>query len=383
MVSMENNSGFYNGVKKDLAHKIKQFDSMGRIQYESVINEAESDVAKFVKRYPIDILSTLTLEEYLFSKKGDGNADTFCCHLQNDVRNSSMKTCYPAFYGIYMVGGKVHLNSTLTAMGFTDNTSAFKWQINEIIDLLNAGKKHDLESIEKNKVNSLVKNKLLSIYYPDEYLPMNTMGYIETILDRLEIEYDKQESTIKKSERLLNWKKNQGITKEWTNHYFMLFCDHYFFFDSDGEDWKKKAEDIDQEIDDSGLVGESREALVKVRVNQGIFRERLFSRYDKCVLCGVNNSKLLIASHIKPWKDSLPEEKLDIDNGFLMCPNHDRLFDNGLISFSDKGEVLISHQLSEENRLYMNVNEKMKIEVTERNKMYLSFHRNIYGLQTN
>lgn len=65
----------------------------------------------------------------------------------------------------------------------------------------------------------------------------------------------------------------------------------------------------------------------------------------------MENRALLTASHIKPWVESEPKEKLDVNNGFLMCPNHDRLF--------------------------LNVNSKMHIEfeLTESNKRYLEFHR--------
>ena len=65
--------------------------------------------------------------------------------------------------------------------------------------------------------------------------------------------------------------------------------------------------------------GETKDAVIKQRVNQGGFRERLLSRYEHCVLCQVNEPQLLIASHIKPWNESTPEERLDRDNGFLMC----------------------------------------------------------------
>jgi predicted restriction endonuclease len=89
----------------------------------------------------------------------------------------------------------------------------------------------------------------------------------------------------------------------------------------------------------------------------------------------VENHTLLTASHIKPWIESEPKEKLDVDNGFLMCPNHDKLFDKGYITFDDEGNIIISDSLKENDRLFLNVNDKMYIELTEKNKMYLKFHR--------
>ena len=74
----------------------------------------------------------------------------------------------------------------------------------------------------------------------------------------------------------------------------------------------------------------------------------------------------LIASHIKPWVVSDPAEKLDIENGFLMCLNHDKLFDQGWITFSDDGEIIISEDLSQTDRTFMNIREDINIKLTEK-----------------
>lgn len=65
-----------------------------------------------------------------------------------------------------------------------------------------------------------------------------------------------------------------------------------------------------------------------------------------------------------------------MNNGFLLCPNHDRLFDNGWISFDDTGAIMISEQLDSVDRINMNVFGDMKIHLTEDNKRYLEYHRN-------
>lgn len=135
-------------------------------------------------------------------------------------------------------------------------------------------------------------------------------------------------------------------------------------------------EKIEAEINNLPLVGKERVALVKMRVNQSIFRDRLLKKYNNCCLCKVENPALLAASHIKPWVASSSEEKLDADNGFLLCPNHDVLFDGGFISFADDGSILISKRLSEIDCTFMNVNPSMKISLSEQNKKYLEYHRN-------
>ena len=123
------------------------------------------------------------------------------------------------------------------------------------------------------------------------------------------------------------------------------------------------------------LEGKEREAVVKVRENQGAFRQSLIERYGKCCLCGVSNQDLLIASHIKPWNVSSPSEKTDVNNGFLMCPNHDALFDHGFVSFDNNGKIIVSDKLSQSDRIFTNISESMRIELTDKNKEYLEYHR--------
>ena len=124
-----------------------------------------------------------------------------------------------------------------------------------------------------------------------------------------------------------------------------------------------------------GLRGEERDAVIKVRVNQGRFRQDLLKRYSHCCLCGVSNPNLLTASHIKPWAVSTPDEKLNLDNGLLLCPNHDKLFDGGFITFDSNGKIQISKELLEHDRIFMNVNENMHIDLDEAMEKNMKFHR--------
>lgn len=132
---------------------------------------------------------------------------------------------------------------------------------------------------------------------------------------------------------------------------------------------------IEKGLSNSELDGKEKEIIIKSRVNQGVFREQLLKRYGKCCLCSITNSSLIIASHIKPWSESEATEKLDVENGFLFCPNHDKLFDSGLISFDDNGQIIISKSLNYNDLRTLNLSENMKIDVTEENKKYLSYHR--------
>lgn len=123
------------------------------------------------------------------------------------------------------------------------------------------------------------------------------------------------------------------------------------------------------------LEGYEREALVKVRVNQGIFRKNLINLDCRCKICGLNIENLLIASHTKGWKDSDKFEKLDIYNGFLLCPNHDSLYDKHLITFDDDGYIVISKSINKNNKNLLGLDKVIRIELLQEQKRYVKFHR--------
>ncbi|MCH4857798.1 HNH endonuclease [Bifidobacterium pseudocatenulatum] len=79
-------------------------------------------------------------------------------------------------------------------------------------------------------------------------------------------------------------------------------------------------------------IGYDRPVLVTQRVSQQYFRNTLTHNYhDRCCVTGIAIDSLLIASHIKPWRDSSPSEKVAASNGLLLNAFHDRAFDQGLI----------------------------------------------------
>jgi len=127
-------------------------------------------------------------------------------------------------------------------------------------------------------------------------------------------------------------------------------------------------------IESLELKETEKEALIKIRIGQSKFRQNLIKYWKGCSVTNYKDEKLLIASHIKPWKDSDNNEKLDIYNGLLLIPNLDKLFDKGYISFDDKGCILFSEYLKDKEGLFINKN--MKIKIKNEHKKYLQFHRN-------
>ncbi len=131
--------------------------------------------------------------------------------------------------------------------------------------------------------------------------------------------------------------------------------------------------DINQVMSDKTLSETEKTILVNTRMGQGQFRAKLVQMWGGCALTGYRNTQLLLASHIKPWRDSTNEERLDKFNGLLLLANLDKAFDLGFISFSDNGKLLISRELEQPEMI--GLKEDMSFNIMNEHKRYLGYHR--------
>lgn len=120
-------------------------------------------------------------------------------------------------------------------------------------------------------------------------------------------------------------------------------------------------------------------ARQKVRIGQLNFRNSLLSEMAACPVTGIDDKRILIASHIKPWVHSNNEERLNSKNGLTLSPLFDRLFDMnvGLITFTPEKRILISSKLSGENVHRLQVKHEQIIERLDVNgrEEFLDYHR--------
>lgn len=120
-----------------------------------------------------------------------------------------------------------------------------------------------------------------------------------------------------------------------------------------------------------------RRGLVTSRVGQGAYRKSILHRWEyQCAVTNFDDPRILIASHIVPWKDSTDKERLDVDNGILLSPTYDALFDRHLITFNDKGKVVLSDQILKDAFLKIGVTGRERLQrIHDGNKHYLRMHQ--------
>lgn len=140
-------------------------------------------------------------------------------------------------------------------------------------------------------------------------------------------------------------------------------------------------------FEDKAIPETEREALVMARRGQGRFKKNVQKHESKCRVTGVDRVEHLIASHCKPWRDcESNQERLDGENGLLLTPSIDHLFDRGFISFENDGRLLVSSVAHKESlrRMGVPVGEVRNVgHFTEGQKSYLEFHRENLFLEAN
>ena len=130
-----------------------------------------------------------------------------------------------------------------------------------------------------------------------------------------------------------------------------------------------------------GVREQEKKHLIRYsREGQDEYRRKLLEECPFCPITMINEESLLIASHIKPWAVSDPKERIDPNNGFILSPLYDKLFDRGYITFSNDKRVSISNWLSRQVKERIGIKENQLFQFLPMNDSrarYLEYHRNM------
>jgi len=189
-------------------------------------NDLEKLRIEFVKKFPLDKIASLSLEDYVVGHR----SDSFCNWLETKLMGlGKIKGGSTADkkFGVYY--GKTNKDATrkyrnAKKWGATPD-EAFQNIKTEIVHLFERENNDNIRRITENKISPMFKGKILSTYYPEKYLCIFSEAHINHFLDMLPIEYRINESVSleEKKNILLNFKKSDDVMKEWNNYLFMAF----------------------------------------------------------------------------------------------------------------------------------------------------------------
>lgn len=129
-------------------------------------------------------------------------------------------------------------------------------------------------------------------------------------------------------------------------------------------------------------------SLSKVRTVQDEFKKTLLKvTPHKCPVCGFDFEKMLTASHIMPYsKCELIEDAMNPNNGLLMCPVCDKLFESqdGLFMTIDSNTGHIRYVDEIHNIKWFKYIQGVKIDdkyLTEDRKIFLKWHNKTFEIK--
>lgn len=137
---------------------------------------------------------------------------------------------------------------------------------------------------------------------------------------------------------------------------------------------------LEREVQQARDISDTeRTQVVKARRGQGLFRDNVLKHEKRCRVTGVDRPEHLIASHCKPWRDcDKVKERLDGENGLMLTPTIDHLFDRGFIAFETSGRLIVSPSANNDaiNRMGIVTDKAVNVgDFSEGQKEYLEFHR--------
>lgn len=241
--------------------------------------------------------------------------------------------------------------------------------------------------INKKRIHNLQKGSLLnealigSLYFKLCELNFNEVDGYKNIIHKILTEYEAlvNEIDLPKKPKSNEWLKLEKILVNLPNDEkkVLLSC-----FGNISHNFNKFEHDTEQrniQMVKSFGSGYDTMRTAKSRVGQSKFRKNLINQVNVCKCrikdCHIDKIEFLKASHILEWSKSSEQEKVDPNNGLLLCPIHDFLFDSHFISFTDNGKIMISKDIPLNLYNEFNINSNSEITIFEGNKKYLEEHR--------
>ncbi|CAL65908.1 DUF3883 domain-containing protein [Christiangramia forsetii] len=201
---------------------------------------------KFTTDYPINGIKDLTKDEYVIGK-GDS---TFCNRIENDLNEWGNIHGSPAIkFGLYF--GKYGEDKTRKyRIGRkeygTDENIAFEKILSAIVELLE--NKDDFRILKKNPISPMFKGKILSVYYPNDFLNIFSAKHLNYFINILGLD-NESKSELDKQALLLNFKKSDKVMEKWSVYEFSKFL--YASFGNPNNEIKE--EKISKELKDFKL----------------------------------------------------------------------------------------------------------------------------------
>ena len=180
----------------------------------------------FVQKFSPAKIASMKIDEYVIGRQ---SKTSFCYELERKLDQLGRITGQPSSkFGIWY---SPQIDDYKFDPRFGDNyKEAYQKIRTSIIELLEAGKWHDYDDIIANPLNALIKGKILSVYYPDDYLNIFSREHLDYYLRTLDLDTAKlmKQNVLYKRDALLIFKDNDKDMKKWSIDMFAVFLHSHY-----------------------------------------------------------------------------------------------------------------------------------------------------------
>ena len=180
----------------------------------------------FVCRFSPSRISYMKIDDYV---QGKQSKTSFCYILERTLRILGNIGGQPSSkFGIWYSPSEMRYKYDPR---FGDNyKDAFQAIKSSITELLEAGKHHDYDVIIANPLNALIKGKILSVYYPDDYLNIFSREHLDYYLRKLDLDTAElmKQNVLYKRDALLAFKDSDKDMKKWSIDMFAVFLHSHY-----------------------------------------------------------------------------------------------------------------------------------------------------------
>ena len=176
---------------------------------------------EFVRRFNPAKIASMTLDEYV---EGKQSKSSFCYILERTLKSlGNISGNYSTIFGVWYSKDD-HDYRCEQRLG-NDYKKVFKDVRTYILNLLEAGRAHDYDEIINNRLNSLFKGKILSVYYPEDYLNIFSNKHLDSFLRALDLDTKElmKQDALYKRKALVDFKDNDKDMKNWSINMFSVF----------------------------------------------------------------------------------------------------------------------------------------------------------------
>ena len=219
-------------------------DAISKYSVEDSLKERKPLYAirnKFVKNFSEAKIEKMNIDDYV---EGKNRKDTFCYIIERDL--DKLGTILGSFaspkFGLYY--SKKEGDYQFLPKYGSSKEEAFQSIKLAILDLLDAGKKGDMDAMVKNILSPMFKGKILSVYYPDKYLNIFADEHLIHYLKVLNLDTEEliKKDPLYKREALLTFKDSVPEMNSWSPDIFGKFLYQNFPPKSKKKGAKGKAE---------------------------------------------------------------------------------------------------------------------------------------------